>query len=298
VFGKIRRVGSLSRIFIQVVINGILVGGFYALMGMGLNVVFGVMKIVNFCQGELLMIGMYVTYVLHVYLGLDPYMSIPIVAAILFVLGGLIQRGLITPLLGGANDQNLLFMTVGLMMLMQNGALVAFKSDYRTIQTAYSLQNLNVFGQIISLPKLISFVVLLLVTFALYILLMKTDIGRKIRATAQNPLGAKLVSINIKTIYVVAYGLSAALAGVAGALLLPFYFVYPMVGSTFTLRAFVVVVMGGLGSIKGAFFGGIVLGLLETLGAFFIGPQFKDSVVFVTFLIILLVRQKLVLSRS
>jgi branched-chain amino acid transport system permease protein len=288
----------LSRIFIQVVINGILVGGFYALMGMGLNVVFGVMKIVNFCQGELLMIGMYVTYVLHVYLGLDPYMSIPIVAAILFVLGGLIQRGLITPLLGGANDQNLLFMTVGLMMLMQNGALVAFKSDYRTIQTAYSLQNLNVFGQIISLPKLISFVVLLLVTFALYILLMKTDIGRKIRATAQNPLGAKLVSINIKTIYVVAYGLSAALAGVAGALLLPFYFVYPMVGSTFTLRAFVVVVMGGLGSIKGAFFGGIVLGLLETLGAFFIGPQFKDSVVFVTFLIILLVRQKLVLSRS
>jgi branched-chain amino acid transport system permease protein len=241
---------------------------------------------------------MYVTYVLHVYLGLDPYMSIPIVAAILFVLGGLIQRGLITPLLGGANDQNLLFMTVGLMMLMQNGALVAFKSDYRTIQTAYSLQNLNVFGQIISLPKLISFVVLLLVTFALYILLMKTDIGRKIRATAQNPLGAKLVSINIKTIYVVAYGLSAALAGVAGALLLPFYFVYPMVGSTFTLRAFVVVVMGGLGSIKGAFFGGIVLGLLETLGAFFIGPQFKDSVVFVTFLIILLVRQKLVLSRS
>jgi len=298
VFGKIRRVGSLSRIFIQVVINGILVGGFYALMGMGLNVVFGVMKIVNFCQGELLMIGMYVTYVLHVYLGLDPYMSIPIVAAILFVLGGLIQRGLITPLLGGANDQNLLFMTVGLMMLMQNGALVAFKSDYRTIQTAYSLQNLNVFGQIISLPKLISFVVLLLVTFALYTLLMKTDIGRKIRATAQNPLGAKLVSINIKTIYVVAYGLSAALAGVAGALLLPFYFVYPMVGSTFTLRAFVVVVMGGLGSIKGAFFGGIVLGLLETLGAFFIGPQFKDSVVFVTFLIILLVRQKLVLSRS
>lgn len=288
----------MSRIFIQVVINGILVGGFYALMGMGLNVVFGVMKIVNFCQGELLMIGMYVTYVLHVYLGLDPYMSIPIVAAILFVLGGLIQRGLITPLLGGANDQNLLFMTVGLMMLMQNGALVAFKSDYRTIQTAYSLQNLNVFGQIISLPKLISFVVLLLVTFALYTLLMKTDIGRKIRATAQNPLGAKLVSINIKTIYVVAYGLSAALAGVAGALLLPFYFVYPMVGSTFTLRAFVVVVMGGLGSIKGAFFGGIVLGLLETLGAFFIGPQFKDSVVFVTFLIILLVRQKLVLSRS
>jgi branched-chain amino acid transport system permease protein len=231
-------------------------------------------------------------------MGLDPYLAIPIVAAVLFVLGGLIQRGLITPLLGGASDSNLIFMTVGLMMLMQNAALVAFKSDYRTIQTVYSLKNLNVFGQIISLPKLISFAVLLLVTYALYMLLMKTDIGRKIRATAQNPLGARLVGINIKKMYVVTYGLSAALAGVAGALLLPFYFVYPMVGATFTLRAFVVVVMGGLGSIKGAFFGGIVLGLLETLGAFFVGPEFKDSVVFVTFIIILILRQKLVLSRS
>lgn len=288
----------MSSVFIQVLINGILVGGFYALMGMGLNVIFGVMKIVNFCQGELLMLGMYLTYLFNISMGLDPYIAIPLVAIILFIVGGLIQRGLITPLLGGASDSNLIFMTVGLMMLMQNAALVAFKSDYRTIQTAYSLQNLNIGGQIISLPKLISFIVLLLVTYGLYILLMKTDIGRKIRATSQNPLGAKLVGINIKKMYIITYGLSAALAGIAGALLLPFYYVYPMVGATFTLRAFVVVVLGGLGSIQGAFWGGIVLGLLETLGAFFVGPQFKDSVVFVTFIIILVVRQKLVMSRS
>ncbi len=287
----------MSTVFIQVLINGILVGGFYALMGMGLNVVFGVMKIVNFCQGELLMIGMYLTYILNVTFGLDPYVAIPVVAVVLFVLGGLIQKGLITPLLGGASDSNLIFMTVGLMMLMQNTALVAFKSDYRTIQTGYSLINLNIFGQIVSLPKLISFIVLLAVTCALYILLMKTNIGRKIRATSQNPLGARLVGINIKKMYMVTYGLSAALAGVAGALLLPFYYVYPMVGATFTLRAFVVVVLGGLGSIKGAFVGGIVLGLLETMGAFFVGPQFKDSVVFVTFIAILIIRQKIVLSR-
>jgi branched-chain amino acid transport system permease protein len=287
----------VSNVLIQVLVNGVLVGGFYALMGMGLNVIFGVMKIVNFCQGELLMIGMYVTYVLHVYAGLDPYVSIPIVAIVLFVLGGLIQKGLITPLLGGANDSNLTFMTVGLMMLMQNVALVAFKSDYRTIQTEYSLRNLNILGQVVSMPKLISFFVLLLVTYALYVLLMKTNIGRKIRATSQNPLGARLVGINIKRMYIVTYGLSAALAGVAGALLLPFYFVYPMVGATFTLRAFVVVVLGGLGSIKGAFAGGIVLGLLETVGAFLVGPQFKDSVVFVTFILILIIRQKIVLGR-
>jgi len=288
----------LSTIFIQVLINGILVGGFYAMMGMGLNVIFGVMKIVNFCQGELLMVGMYVTYILHTNFGMDPYLSIPIVAVTLFILGAFIQRGLITPLLGGANDSNLIFMTVGLMMLMQNVALVAFKSDYRSIQTEYSLQTLKIFGQIFSLPKMISFVALLLVTYALYILLMKTDIGRKIRATSQNPVGARLVGINIKKMYIITYGLSAALAGIAGALLLPFYFVYPMVGATFTLRAFVVVVLGGLGSIKGAFVGGIVLGLLETMGAFLIGPEFKDSVVFVTFILILIIRQTLVLRRS
>ncbi len=283
----------MSNIFIQVLINGILVGGFYSLMGMGLNVIFGVMKIVNFCQGELLMLGMYLTFILHAGFGLDPYLMIPIVAICLFCVGALIQHGLITPLLGGASDSNLIFMTVGLMMFMQNTALLVFKSDYRTIQTSYSLTNLNVMGQIISLPKLISFAVLLLVTYLLYILLMKTDIGKKIRATSQNPLGARLVGININKMYIFSYGIAAALAGVAGALLLPFYYAFPMVGATFTLRAFVVVVMGGLGSIKGAFFGGIALGLMETLGAYLVGPQFKDSVVFVTFLVILILRQKL-----
>lgn len=288
----------MSSIFIQVIINGILIGGFYALMGMGLNVIFGVMKIVNFCQGELLMLGMYLTYILNVWLGMDPYLTIPIVAVVLFALGALIQRGLITPLLGGANDSNLIFMTVGLMMLMQNLALISFKSDYRSIQTSYSLQNLSFLGQIISLPKFISFCVLVVVTYLLYVLLMKTDIGRKVRAAAQNPVGARLVGINVKQMYIITYGLAAALAGIAGSLLLPFYFVYPMVGATFTLRAFVVVVMGGLGSIKGAFVGGIVLGLLETMGAFIVGPEFKDSVVFMTFIVILIVRQKLVMGRS
>jgi len=288
----------VSSIFIQVIINGILIGGFYALMGMGLNVIFGVMKIVNFCQGELLMLGMYITYILNVWMGMDPYLTIPIVAAVLFVLGACIQKGLITPLLGGQNDSNLIFMTVGLMMLMQNLALIAFKSDYRSIQTSYSLQNFSFLGQIISLPKFISFCVLVVVTYLLYVLLMKTDIGRKVRAAAQNPVGARLVGINVKQMYIITYGLSAALAGIAGSLLLPFYFVYPMVGATFTLRAFVVVVMGGLGSIKGAFVGGIVLGLLETMGAFIVGPEFKDSVVFMTFIVILIVRQKLVMGRS
>jgi len=284
----------LSGVVVQVVINGILVGGFYALMGMGLNVIFGVMKIVNFCQGELLMVGMYLTYLFTSTLGLDPYLSLPLVAIIMMCLGAVIQHGLITPLLGAANDSNLIFMTVGLMMLMQNLALVLFKSDYRTVQTGYSLKNIHLLGQVVSLPKLISFGVLIFVTFLLYAFLMKSETGKRIRATSQNPIGARLVGININRMYILSYAIGAALAGIAGTLLLPFYYVFPMVGATFTLRAFVVVVLGGLGSIKGAFVGGIVLGLLETMGAFVVGPQFKDSVVFLTFLAILILRQHLV----
>lgn len=284
----------MSGVVVQVVINGILVGGFYALMGMGLNVIFGVMKIVNFCQGELLMVGMYLTYLFTSTLGLDPYLSLPLVAIIMMCLGAVIQHGLITPLLGAANDSNLIFMTVGLMMLMQNLALVLFKSDYRTVQTGYSLKNIHLLGQVVSLPKLISFGVLIFVTFLLYAFLMKSETGKRIRATSQNPIGARLVGININRMYILSYAIGAALAGIAGTLLLPFYYVFPMVGATFTLRAFVVVVLGGLGSIKGAFVGGIVLGLLETMGAFIVGPQFKDSVVFLTFLAILILRQHLV----
>jgi branched-chain amino acid transport system permease protein len=284
----------LSGVVAQVIINGILVGGFYAMMGMGLNVIFGVMKIVNFCQGELLMVGMYLTYLFTSTLGLDPYLSLPVVAIILICLGGLIQHSLITPLLGAANDSNLIFMTVGLMMLMQNVALVLFKSDYRTVQTGYTLRNAHLLGLAVSVPKLISFGVLILVTILLYVFLMKSELGKKIRATSQNPIGAQLVGINIKWMYILSYAIAAALAGIAGTLLLPFYYVFPMVGATFTLRAFVVVVLGGLGSVKGAFVGGIVLGLLETMGAFIVGPQLKDSVVFLTFLAILIARQHLV----
>lgn len=284
----------MSGVVVQVIINGILVGGFYGLIGMGLNVIFGVMKIVNFCQGELLMVGMYLTYLFASTLGMDPYLSLPLVAIIMIGLGAIIQHGLITPLLGAANDSNLIFMTVGLMMLMQNLALVLFKSDYRTVHTAYSQKNIHLLGQVVSLPKLISFGVLICVTILLYMFLMKSETGKKIRATSQNPIGARLVGININRMYILAYAIGAALAGIAGTLLLPFYYVFPMVGATFTTRAFVVVVLGGLGSIKGAFVGGIVLGLLETMGAYVVGPQLKDSVVFVTFLAILILRQHLV----
>lgn len=275
----------------QVIINGIFIGSFYSLIAMGLNIIFGVMKVVNFCQGELLMIGMYCSYLLVIVFGMNPYLTPVIVIILMFILGGLIQFGLITPILNkGGSDYSQIFLTVGLGLLFQNLALLSFSSNYRTIQVEYST-SLNLLGQIISLPKLISFIALLIVSYLLYFFLSKTDLGKKIRATSQNPLGARLVGINDKQIYIITYGIGAALAGTAGALLLPFYFVFPLIGEVFQLRAFVVVVLGGLGSIKGAFFGGIILGLLETIGAIIVGPSFKDSIVFLSFILILIFRE-------
>ena len=285
-------------IFLQAVVNGLLIGGFYSLMGMGQNIIFGVMKIINFCHGEMLMIGMYLTYVFYTYLGIDPYLAVPLVALCMFGLGALIQHTLITPSLGTKSFTNLLFLTVGLGLLFQNLALVIFSSNYRTLTTSYSGITLNSGPISMSLPKLISFIVLIFVTIALFWFLKYTKPGKKIRAVSQNPIGAEVVGINVKRIYIMTYGLGSALAGVAGALLTLFYMVYPTVGSNFGFRALIVVVVGGFGSIQGAFVAGIFLGLLETMSSLIVGPTYRDLTVFVTFIIILVVRQMLKLRRK
>lgn len=284
--------------FLQACVNGLLMGGFYSLMGMGQNIIFGVMKIVNFCHGEMLMVGMYLTFVLYTYLGIDPYLAVPIVAVIMFCLGALIQHTLITPSLGTKSFTNLLFLTVGLGLLLSNGALVLFGSDYRSIRTQYSMTYIPLGPVTIALPRLISFGVLVVVTIALFAFLKYTTIGRQIRAVSQNPVGAEVVGINVKRIYILTYGLGIALAGIAGALLTQFYTIFPTAGASFGFRALIVVVVGGLGSIPGAFFAGIFLGLLETMSALFISPSYSDLIVFVTFIVILVVRQTLIARRK
>ena len=284
--------------FLQACVNGLMIGGFYSLMGMGQNIIFGVMKIINFCHGEMLMVGMYLTYALYTYCGIDPYLAVPIVALIMMVLGGLIQHTLITPSLGTKSFTNLLFLTVGLGILFPNLAQVIFSSDYRTVTTDYSSKVLE-FGPVtVALPQLVSFGVLIVISIALFFFLKYTSVGKKIRAVSQNPLGAQVVGIDSKLIYVITYGLGAALAGVSGALLTQFYVINPTAGSNFGFRALIVVVVGGLGSIPGAFFAGIFLGLLETLISLFIGPSLKTLVVFVTFIVILVVRQNIKLRRA
>ena len=285
-------------IFLQACVNGLLIGGFYSLMGMGQNVIFGVMKIVNFCHGEMLMVGMYLTLILSTHLGLDPYACVPLVAILMFLLGALIQHTLITPSLRTNSFTNLLFLTVGMGMLLSNLALVLFGSEYRTIPTSYS-QTYITLGQVnLSLPRLISFGVLIVISIALFAFLKYTTTGKQIRAVSQNPVGAEVVGINAKRIYILTYGLGTALAGVAGSLLTGFYTIFPTAGASFGFRALIVVVVGGLGSIPGAFFAGIFLGILETMVALFISPSYSDLIVFVTFIVILVVRQMIILRRK
>ncbi len=285
-------------IFLQACVNGLLMGGFYSLMGMGQNVIFGVMKIVNFCHGEMLMVGMYLTYMLNQVFGMDPYLCVPFVAIIMFGLGALIQHTLITPSLGTKSFTNLLFLTVGLGLLLSNGALVIFGSAYRTIPTSYARTNISLGMVNIPLPRLISFLVLIVISIALFIFLKKSTTGKQIRAVSQNPVGAEVVGINTKKIYVLTYGIGTALAGIAGSLLTGFYTIYPTAGASFGFRALIVVVVGGRGSIPGAFLAGIFLGLLETMVALFVSPSYSDLIVFVTFIVILVVRQMIILRRK
>ena len=284
--------------FLLACVNGLLMGGFYSLMGMGQNIIFGVMKIVNFCHGEMLMVGMYLTFILYTFFGIDPYLAVPMVAAVMFVLGAGIQHTLITPSLGTKSFTNLLFLTVGLGLLLSNGALVIFGSEYRSIRTAYSQTYIPMGPVTISLPRMISFGVLIVVTIALFAFLKYTTVGKQIRAVSQNPVGAEVVGIDVKKIYLLTYGLGVALAGTAGALLTQFYTIFPTAGASFGFRALIVVVVGGLGSIPGAFLAGIFLGLLETMSALFISPSYSDLIVFMTFIVILVVRQTVIARRK
>lgn len=284
--------------FLQACVNGLLMGGFYSLMGMGQNIIFGVMKIVNFCHGEMLMVGMYLTFILYTYFGIDPYLAVPMVAVTMFCLGSVIQHTLITPSLGTKSFTNLLFLTVGLGLLLSNGALVIFGSEYRSIRTGYSQTYIQMGPVTMALPRLISFGVLIVVTIALFAFLKYTTVGKQIRAVSQNPVGAEVVGIDVKKIYILTYGLGVALAGTAGALLTQFYTIFPTAGASFGFRALIVVVVGGLGSIPGAFLAGIFLGLLETMSALFISPSYSDLIVFMTFIVILVVRQTMIARRK
>ncbi len=284
-------------IFVQALISGILIGGVYALIGIGLTIIFGVMRVINFAHGDIQMLGMYLTFFIFTLLHIDPFLSIVISIPIMFAFGALLQKLFINRVLG-ALPQNQILLTIGLGLIMSNSIMLAFTSDYRILTTSYSSSSLSPFGISISIPLLISFLITVAITGALYWLLFKTDTGQAMRATAQDREAATLMGINVKRLSIFAFGLGSALAGTAGALIAPTYYIFPQVGSTFTLKAFVIVVLGGMGSVVGATLGGVLIGVAESIGGVYFGGGWKDVVVFVLFLLVLLFKPSGLLGKS
>ncbi len=284
-------------IFFQALISGILIGGVYALIGIGLTIIFGVMRIINFAHGDIQMIGMYITFFLFTLLHVDPFLSIVITAPAMFLFGALLQRAFINRVLS-ALPQNQILLTIGLGLIMSNSVMLAFTSDYRILTTKYSSSSVKLAGISISTPLVISFAITAAITAVLYWFLLKTDTGQAIRATAQDREAARLMGINVGRMSILAFGLGSALAGTAGALISPTYYIFPQVGSIFTLKAFVITVLGGMGSVIGATLGGVIIGVAESIGGVYFGAGWKEVVVFVLFLLILLFKPSGLLGRS
>lgn len=284
-------------VLMQSIISGILVGGVYALIGIGLTIIFGVMRVINFAHGDIMMVGMYMTYFLFTLFGIDPFVSVLITMPLMFLFGALLQKVFINRILGSL-PQNQILLTIGLGLIMSNTAMLGFTSDYKILTTTYSSSSFSVAGISISQPLLISFLITAAITAGLYWFLMKTDIGQAIRATAQDREAAQLMGINVKWMSILSFGIGAAMAGTAGALISPTYYIFPQVGSAFTLKAFVITVLGGMGSIVGATLGGIIIGLVESVAAVTISSDWKDVVVFSIFLLVLLIKPSGLMGKS
>jgi len=275
--------------FVQVFIFGILSGGIYGLVSVGLTLIFGVLKLVNFAHGEFLMLAMYLSYWSFKFFSIDPYAGAILTVILMFCFGYFIYNILMKPILYEPHVVQI-FATLALSMILQNVALLFFKADFRNVRTAYSLSVLNIGWFKLSSPNLVAFVIAVAAAISLYIFLKTTDIGKAMRAISQNDRAARLMGINIDIIYMFTYCIGVALVGLAGVVLVPIYSIYPTVGSSFVNPAFVCVVLGGLGSVPGAVLGGLTIGIVESLTGFYIGAEFQQAAYFIVFLIILIIR--------
>jgi len=272
-------------VFWQTLVAGILKGGLYALIGIGMTLIMGVMGIINLAQGQLMMVSMYITYVLFSALRIDPYLSLAIAMPALFLLGVLIQKYLLNPLLKVDTilPHNQVLMTVGIGMVLTEVIRFIFKSDYRSVSTTYSNQTFFLGHISFSVALTVAFGIAVIFTLGMFVFLMKTDLGRSIRATAQDKEAATLMGVNTGRITIITFGLGSALAACAGTLLAPVFYIFPDIGGPFTSKAFVITILGGLGSTVGAIFGGLTLGIAESLGSTYLGMDYENIIGMVIF---------------
>ena len=264
-------------------------GAVYALIALGLTLIYGVLHIINFAHGAALMVALYAVYLLKAHLGIDPYLALPIVVPGMFGLGYALQRGIINRA-GHGKDEYILLVTLGISIVLENLALLVFKSDTRTIETPYTLTTLAIGPAVIALPKLVALAGALATSAVLLLILTRTDLGRAIRAVAKEKHGAKLMGIDVDHVYALCFGIGLACLGAAACFLLPVYYVNPQVGAGFVPVAFTIVVLGGMGSFGGALAGGLLVGVVESLGGLFLGESLGQIGIFAVFISVLLFR--------
>ncbi|AWB21082.1 branched-chain amino acid ABC transporter permease [Methylobacterium currus] len=277
------------QILIEAALNGLMTGAVYALIALGLTLVYGVLHIINFAHGALLTVAMFAVWGAFALFHLDPYWAMLGIVPLMFGLGYGLQRFVIGPASHGS-DNNVLLVTLGLSIVLENALLALFRSDTRALDSDAALQVVELGPLLLSTPRLIGFAASLAVTGLLWLVLNRTDTGRAIRAVAREKLGARLVGIEVDHVYAVTFGLGCACLAVAACLLMPTYYVNPRSGAAFVLVAFTIVVLGGMGSIAGALVGGLIIGVVESFSGLLLGDSLGQIGIFLIFILVLLVR--------
>ena len=283
---------------LQILVNGILKGGLYALMAMGMSLIWGVMDIINIAHGSFIMLGAFATYWLFAILGMDPFVSLVFSTAILFVLGYGVQRFLINYVIR-ASAFITLILAFGIEIFINNAALVSWTADVRKVQVAYGAANFSL-GNWVTIPtiRLLAFLLVVVISLVFFFILNRTNLGRSIRATSQDLDGARLVGVDVARTYAVTFGLGVGAAGAAGTLWSILFPISPMMGGELTLKSFVVVIIGGLGSMLGPIIGGLALGVTEAFGTDWFGSTYGNLIGFTILVLVLIIRPKGILGKA
>jgi len=276
---------------VQVIINGVLIGGLYALIAVGLSLIWGVMEIVNFAHGDYLMAAAFFSYIFWSYAGLDPLISLPLIILISLFIGFGTQKFIMKRLMDSPTLITIAA-TFALSLIIRYGFFIVFKPDYRVIRDPLLQGSLHISSISIPIAKMVTLLIALVTIILLFLFLKYTKKGKAIRATAQDREVAKSLGVNVEQIFLITWGLGIACVGIAGTMLSTFYYVFPLMGVTFVLIAFASVTLGGFGSVHGAVFGGLVIGLIQQLGGAFVSPALKDVFVFAVFILVLMFKPK------
>jgi branched-chain amino acid transport system permease protein len=277
----------MTGLVLQAIVTGLLLGGIYSLICVGLTLTFGVMRIINFAHGDFLMVAMYGTYFFAKAFNTEAYFAVILVLPGLFLLGVVVYHLVIRPVLG-ADELNQMLLLVGLSLVLENGALALFSPDTRSVQSAFTYAKIEAGDVIVSVPKLVACAVSVMITLSLYWLLRSTELGRQIRAAASDREAATLMGIDVNRVNLLAFGIGVGCLGIAGPVIMPIFYVVPNIGTFFILIAFVVVVLGGIGNFMGALCASFIVAITESLGAVFMPGSTAPVLPFVFFVLVLL----------